>query len=115
MGKAPPKEPKEKKVKTPKEPREPKERKTPREPKEPKEKKPKVKKSKPIAGILQQLKDINTLKIKRNEWNNFEDADTRMVFDSVSEKVIGRQSDDGEVVPLDAEDMLLCDERNFQY
>ena len=58
------------------------------------------------------IKKLNETKpqivIKRNSFGNYEHADTKLVMNRESKKIVGRQQDDGTVSPLTSEDIDNC-------
>lgn len=82
------------------------------------EKKPKKKLTKKdskcpvIDQIIENKKFIN---VRKNQFDNYEHADTGLVFDEVSETVIGKQCSDGTITQLSAEDIKVCQMNMFNY
>ena len=79
---------------------------------------PKPKKSaQPKAPtVLKKITEhIETKNVRRNQHGNYEDFQTHFVFDSVTQKVIGRQHDDGSIIPLTEEDINLCNKFRYTY
>ena len=58
---------------------------------------------------------IPTIPIRRNQFGNFEHAETSFIFDSKTQKVTGKQNDDGTVDPLTPEDINICNKYKFLY
>lgn len=80
--------------------------------------KPKSKKSKKksIADVLRKIsQNTEVLNIRRNLFNNFEHIETGFVFNETDHKVVGKQNDDGFVVPLTDKDIETCQGYNFDY
>lgn len=66
--------------------------------------------------ILQRLQAQKpTISIKRNKFNNFEHIETNFIFDSATEKVIGKQHTNGNILLLNGDDIELCNQYKFQY
>ena len=66
--------------------------------------------------VLERL--LNTrpvLEIFRNDFGNYEDKQTKFIFDPVSEMVIGKQGNDEKILPLNADDIHRCQELNYRY
>lgn len=61
------------------------------------------------------LKNRPQLNIRRNLFGNYEHVETKFVFNEVSQKVVGKQEEDGKISDLTAEDIELCQEHNFTY
>jgi hypothetical protein len=59
-------------------------------------------------------KKIYDLVIKRNEYGNFTDENSGIVFNPLTKKVIGYEDEDGEVLPLSDEHKLLCVRRKWE-
>ena len=57
----------------------------------------------------------DVLRIRRNNWGNFEHAETGLVFNNKSNKVIGKQLDDGNVEKLTDYDIEICHKFKFDY
>jgi len=89
---------------------------------EPEEKKPsrakvvsKSKTSQP-AVLKKLISDTSTsFLIRKNEFGNPQHAETRLVFDPKTKKVIGKQEDDGTVADLTDEDIEECKKYKFQW
>lgn len=56
-----------------------------------------------------------TLKVIRNSHGNYEHEETKLVLDSKTQKVYGKQLDNGKVIPLTKEDIETCNKYKFQY
>jgi hypothetical protein len=91
----------------------------------PKKKTPVTKKKKPLAPKQFASKDLNavlkTLKstvepilIKRNQFGNYEHAETSFVFAVETKRVIGKQRADGHVVSLSLADLDVLNQFHFQ-
>lgn len=67
-----------------------------------------IKSKKEIVNTSQILKNLeikrNPIIIKKNKWGNFEHLDTNLIF-SNEKKVIGKQSEDGNITALSASDL----------
>lgn len=57
----------------------------------------------------------DVLRIRRNNWGNFEHAESSLVFNNKNNKVIGKQLDDGNVAKLTDEDIETCNKFKFDY
>lgn len=72
------------------------------------------KSKKKLANVIQKIiEDVEPTHIRRNIYNNFEHMDTKLVFDETTKKVIGRQGDSGDILPLSKTDIETCKEYNF--
>ena len=70
----------------------------------------------PIVEILKKISAASPIiVIRRNEHGNHEHADSRFVFNPTTKKVIGKQEDDGSVVPITKSDIDTCNKYNFDY
>ena len=58
---------------------------------------------------------IQTIKITRNAFGNFQHEETGLVFDKVSKQVVGKQNPNGQVDLLTVEDIELCNKFKFKY
>jgi hypothetical protein len=69
-----------------------------------------------IADILQKIMhNSNVINIRRNISGNFEHIETGFIFDEATNKVTGKQNDDGTISKLTEKDIELCKEYNFKY
>lgn len=55
------------------------------------------------------------LKITKNEFGNFMHNETSMIFDPNTKRVIGTQLKDGNIKPLNRNDIETCQKFKFQY
>ena len=53
--------------------------------------------------------------VRRNQHGNYEHASTSLIFDGGTQKVIGRQVDDGSVADLTEKDIDVCNQYKFDY
>lgn len=58
---------------------------------------------------------IPTVPIRRNQFGNFEHPETSLVFNNKTQKVFGKQNDDGTVEDLTPEDIDICNKYKFSY
>jgi len=58
---------------------------------------------------------IQAVKIKKNSFGNFEHSETGFIFNKESQEVIGKQNQDGQVIPLTDNDIELCNKFKFKY
>jgi len=72
-------------------------------------------KEKAVPVIKKLLAKIPDLNVRRNAYNNFEHAETGLVFDPKEKIVIGRQDDNGTVVDLTDDDIQLCKKFKFKW
>ncbi len=87
-----------------------------RETKEVKGNTKKGKGKKRTSKILQKLlTNSNIIHIQRNQFHNYEHAETGLVFDAATQKAIGRQAEDGSIQTLSEADIDLCREYKFEY
>jgi hypothetical protein len=67
-------------------------------------------------SVINTLMDKNkTIAISQNSFNNYEHAETHLVFDKLSKKVIGYQEQNGSVRPLNKNDIDVCNQFMFDY
>jgi hypothetical protein len=83
-----------------------------------KEEKKKVTKAKPvqetkIATHVQST--IQTVQIKKNSFGNFEHVETGLVFDRITQKVMGKQNANGKIDCLNDNDIETCNKFKFKY
>ena len=68
------------------------------------------------APVIKKLvAKIPSVAIRRNQFGNFEHAETGFIFDNKTQKVTGKQNDKGEVDPLTSEDINICNKYKFVY
>lgn len=68
------------------------------------------------APVIKKLvAKIPTVPIRRNQFGNFEHAETSFIFNSKTQKVIGKQNDDGTIEELTPEDINICNKYKFTY
>ena len=65
--------------------------------------------------IKKLVEKIPKLEIKKNEFGNYEHKETSFVFDSKTQKVYGKQNEDGTISELLPEDINLCNKHKFSY
>ncbi len=58
---------------------------------------------------------IPNISIYRNKFNNFEHKETLFIFDKPSQKVIGKQNENGKIDSLTKDDINLCNKYKFSY
>ena len=58
---------------------------------------------------------IQSIQIKRNNFGNFEHAETKFLFNNTTKKVYGKQNDDGTVSELTTDDINICHKYKFAY
>lgn len=80
----------------------------------------KTKKSKKVAEepkkVINAIQStIKAVELKKNKFGNFEHSETGFVFDRGSHEVVGKQSDDGKVMPLVEDDIEQCNKFKFKY
>jgi len=79
--------------------------------------KPVPKKSKKASQPLKVVKKLTahvpSIPIRRNRFNNMEHPETSFVFDKKTERVIGKQNDNGNIDNLVASDIELCKKFKF--
>ena len=68
---------------------------------------------KTVPTVLQQLGQ--KLVIRRNIHGHFEHLDTHFVLNPDTKRVEGKQTPEGEVIPLVADDLGLCREYGFEW
>ncbi len=78
----------------------------------PKKLSPALKDQKVIKKLVEKIPSIT---IKRNQFDNYEHAETKLVFNNKTQKVYGKQNPDGSISDLTDEDINLCNKYKFQY
>lgn len=74
------------------------------------------KEDKDNSVVLQKIKDnIPTTAIRKNGFGNLEHPETNLVFNKVTQRVIGKQEKDGTVSDLTDEDIEKCKQFKFNY
>lgn len=69
-----------------------------------------------VSQVLQTIQNKKEqVCIRRNLYNRYEHVETKLVFDDVSKKVIGKQEDNGTVSPLTEKDIETCQLYEFEY
>ena len=58
---------------------------------------------------------IDNLVIRRNDFDNHEHPESKLVFDMDTKQVVGKQKDDGSVSELTSEDINICKKFKFPY
>ena len=78
---------------------------------------PKKKKQTSVEKLIK--KDIPTIQIRRNNFNNYEHAESGLVFDKDEQIVFGKQSTndkgESEILELTKEDIEICNKHKWQY
>jgi len=81
-------------------------------------------KKKKGASILEKMKASvpANIQVKRNKYGNYGHEETGLIFDKFDKKVIGRQkiimrgnNEEACIIPLNAEDIDLCNQYKFDY
>lgn len=67
----------------------------------------------PVAKKL--TSKIPVISIRRNQFGNHEHAETSLIFDTKTKKVIGRQNTDGSIDDLTTDDIDTCNQYKFDY
>ena len=81
-----------------------------------KETKSTTKNNQKTPKIIKKLQtNISTMVIRRNAHGNLEHSESSLVFDRKTKKVIGKQSDDGSILPITKEDINICNKYKFDY
>lgn len=83
--------------------------------KEPKKKPTKSIPAEDTKVVKQVQSTIQTVQIKKNSFNNFEHVETGLVFDRVTQKVLGKQNKSGKIDPLTDADIEICNKFKFKY
>ena len=73
------------------------------------------KKSKKMNIIQKIQEETPTINVRENSFGNFEHHETRLVFDKHTAKVIGKQAENGKILPLSTEDVDHCKEYLFVF
>ena len=77
----------------------------------------KEQKKKSPVKIINKIKTCKSqiIKIRKNNFGNYEHVDTKFVLDKDTQKVIGIQNDDGTINPLSPSNIDLCNKYKFSY
>lgn len=78
----------------------------------PKKLSPAIKDQKVIKKLVEKIPSIT---IKRNQFDNYEHTESKLVFNNKTQKVYGKQNSDGSISDLTDEDINLCNKYKFQY
>lgn len=65
--------------------------------------------------IKKLVEKIPTIQIRRNNFGNFEHAETGFIFNNNTKRAYGKQNDDGSVSELTEQDIDLCHKYKFVY
>lgn len=74
-----------------------------------------VKKVENVPVLKKLTSKIPTVPIRRNQFGNYEHAETSFVFNHQTQKVVGKQNDDGSIEPLSETDIDICNKYKFLY
>ena len=75
-----------------------------------------IQKNTPQNNIVKKLTEkLPKLELTKNEFGFFEHPETKFVFDTKTQKVFGKQNQNGSVDELDAEDIETCKKFKFLY
>jgi len=69
--------------------------------------------SSPVIKNL--ISQTNVIPILTNAFGNLEHPETSLVFDRKTENVIGKQGDDGTILPITDDDIQLCKKFKFKF
>jgi len=58
---------------------------------------------------------LEKIEITKNEHGNYHHSNTNLVFDKETQKVVGKQLNNGEIQPIDAEMIDLCNKYKFSF
>lgn len=61
------------------------------------------------------INKISPIQIGRNKFGNFEHTETKFVFNNATQKVYGKQLQDGSIGQLTEEDINICNKYKFTY
>lgn len=68
-----------------------------------------------ISIVKKLVEKIPSIHLKRNKFENFEHVETSFVFNNKTQKVYGKQNEDGSVSNLTAVDIDICNKYKFTY
>jgi hypothetical protein len=74
--------------------------------------KPKIK---DVPVIKKLISNIPKVAIRRNQFGKFEHPETSLIFNNKTQKVVGKQNDDGTIEDLTPDDIDTCNQYKFQY
>jgi hypothetical protein len=72
-------------------------------------------KIKDVPVIKKLISNIPRVAIRRNQFGKFEHPETSLIFNNKTQKVIGKQNDDGTIDDLTPTDIDICNQYKFQY
>lgn len=75
----------------------------------------KTSKKEPVSILKKLSENAQTFAIRKNKFGNFIHAESELVFNDKTKKVIGKQKDDGTISELTEEDIETCKKFKFQY
>jgi hypothetical protein len=67
------------------------------------------------SSVLDKIAKVPVTEIRRNNFGNFEHADTSFVFNQETNKVCGKQNADGSISSLSIDDINTCHKYAFTY
>ena len=67
-----------------------------------------------LSDMLSKEQNMSLI-VKRNQYDNYEHAETSFVFNKTTEQVYGVQNDDGSIRQLSEEDIETCNKYKFEY
>jgi len=68
------------------------------------------------APVIKKLvAKIPNVPIRRNQFGNYEHAETAFIVDRNTQKVTGKQTENGDIEPLTSEDINICNKYKFSY
>lgn len=71
--------------------------------------------SKVVKKMLDEVDKLSIAPIRRNQFNNYQHPETKLVFHAQTREVIGHQNDDGTIGELTTADINNCKKYKFKY
>lgn len=68
-----------------------------------------------VSVIKKLTSQVPSIPVRRNNHNNYEHPETGLVFDKKTQRVLGKQQDDGSISELTPEDINMCKKFKFDY
>lgn len=58
---------------------------------------------------------LNSVIIKKNSFGNYVHSPTKFVFNKENKSVVGKEDDEGQILPLDKNDIDICNKYKFKF
>lgn len=68
-----------------------------------------------IDVIKSLIAELNPIVIRKNKNGRFEDRKHHLIFDEVTKKVIGKEDENGNLIQLEENDIIVCKKLGYDY